>query len=948
MRRFIATMVATAVLLSALPAFADEWFAVVRVHDLTITSGEPPTSASETEKARASQFVGRPPRVAIEGEGEAYLEPSTTATERPLFFTIPDVNARLAVRTAARREITGALIWPLLEGKTRRIGFRIAAEQLTPERRQEFFEIRLNHYNELCRRGLPGGAWFRHQAVVSSRALGLTDYAPPASNRFAMGGSTVDPSLELLTGERALHENLQLDRQLTSSAPLPATIDIQSIQGIRVKDIDWKPLLRDKQPTLDPLASVIPSDQHAVFFPSAASVVQVIQSIEQPATPLLRAAEGVSADHHLIARYEQQIGLSLEQFALADSPLARQLTPGLVKTVAITGGDPYFRAGTDIAVLIESQSPKTLRTVMLAEIARRHPDSPSLRTAEGEIAGARYWSRVSGDHSVRSYVLELSNGMVASNSLAQIQALAETAAGKREPLAKLPEYTFFRDRYRIGEAGESALVVVSDPTIRRWCGPRWRIGHSRRTRAAALLADRQCELVDSMVTGKSSPGPLEGPHPAATGPLSLVTYGVQSRDYGNLRFLTPISELGLSHVTDEERMRYVAWRDQYERYWQQAFDPIAIRLGVRPPQDARPGQVEFDLTIMPLIDNTNYRWLSMLSQGARLGARSGDPHSGVLVHFVQAVNLKETDAVRSLLRGICIDEQGRGDPEKWLGDSIALYVEDDPIWQKYARYSEIELLTASLTSNVELPVALRFAVKDQKELGFAQVKLRETLDQIGGGRTTWNDREYRGHRYHYRETDKEGKPRGGFAMSLYSFAADDQWLVSSSEALVRRAIDRLLDSSKLEPNATGSPPSKSPTVQSNRHWLGDHTAIELKGPFSPAFQEMVSLGYDFRARQIVQDAIPILNEWKRLYPDRDPVDTHERLWGVRLECPAGGEYRWNAELRTMESSVLGTPYEPRNKPLKSPLITQLDRLGLGLTFEHNGLRAQGVWREVKK
>lgn len=941
MRRYSAAIFAVIALLCALPTFADEWFAVVRVHDLTITEGEPPASANEAEKARAHQFVGRSPRVAIEGNGEAYLEPSATATERPLFHTIPDVNVRLAVRTTARREITGVLIWPLLEGKTRRIGFRIAADQLTPERRQEFFEIRLNHYNDLCRRGLPGGAWFRHQSIISSRALGLTDYVPPSPSLGTIGGSTVDPSLELLTGERALHENLQLDRQLTTTTPAPATIDIQSIPGIRVKDIDWKPLLRDIQPTFDPLAGIIPSDQHAVFFPSAASVVQVIQSIEQPAAPLLRVAEGTSADHRLIARYEQQIGLSLQQFALADSPLARQLTPGLVKTVAFTGGDPYFRAGTDIAVLIESQAAQTLRTLLLAQIAQRHPDSPALRITAGEIAGARYWSRTSADHAVRSYVLELAHGVVVANSLTQIQGIAETAAGKRDSLAKLPEYTYFRDRYQIGEASESALVILSDPTIRRWCGPRWRIGHSRRTRAAAILADRQCDLVDALVTGKSAPGPLAGPHPAATGPLSQVTTGVQSQDYGSLRFLIPISELDVSHATEEERMRYVAWRDQYERYWQQAFDPIAIRIF------ARPSHVEFDLTIMPLIDNTNYRWLTMISQGARLGAFSGDPHSGVLVHFVQGVNLKETVGIRDLLRGVCVDAQGRGDPAKWLGDSIALYVEDDPIWRKYARYSEIELLSASLTSNVEMPVAVRFAVTDQKELGFAQAKLRETLDQIGGVRSEWSEREYRGRRYHFRSA-VEGRPAsGGFAMSLYSLAADDQWLLSFSESLVRRAIDRSLDSRKSDESPTDSPTAKSPASQPDRLWLGDHTAMELKGPFSPAFQEMVSIGYDFRARQIVHDAIPILNEWKRLYPDRDPVETHERLWGVRLECPAGGEYRWNAELRTMESSVLGNAYEPRNKPFKSPLLTQLDRLGLGLTFEHNGLRARGVWRGAK-
>ena len=33
--------------------------------------------------------------------------------------------------------------------------------------------------------------------------------------------------------------------------------------------------------------------------------------------------------------------------------------------------------------------------------------------------------------------------------------------------------------------------MITDATIRRWCGPEWRIGASRRTRAAAAIAELQ-------------------------------------------------------------------------------------------------------------------------------------------------------------------------------------------------------------------------------------------------------------------------------------------------------------------------------------------------------------------------------------------------------------------------------------------------------------------------
>src|SRR6185295_17610682 len=90
--------------------------------------------------------------------------------------------------------------------------------------------------------------------------------------------------------------------------------------------------------------------------------------------------------------------------------------------------------------------------------------------------------------------------------------------------------------------------------------------------------------------------------------------------------------------------------------------------------------------------------------------------------------------------------------------------------------------------------------------------------------------------------------------------------------------------------------------------------------------------------------IPILNEWKRLYPQSDPVAMHEKLWGVKLLCPAGGKYVWNEKYLTMESTVLGHPGEPKAPP-RDKLLTPLARLrsgNFGLTFENQGLRARVV------
>ncbi len=86
--------------------------------------------------------------------------------------------------------------------------------------------------------------------------------------------------------------------------------------------------------------------------------------------------------------------------------------------------------------------------------------------------------------------------------------------------------------------------------------------------------------------------------------------------------------------------------------------------------------------------------------------------------------------------------------------------------------------------------------------------------------------------------------------------------------------------------------------------------------------------------------LPILNEWKRLYPDCDPVELHERVWNIRLICPGGGRYVWNDKYQTMESTVYGHPGEPKKGPLAAVALQQFSSGDFGLAFENQGLRAR--------
>jgi hypothetical protein len=86
--------------------------------------------------------------------------------------------------------------------------------------------------------------------------------------------------------------------------------------------------------------------------------------------------------------------------------------------------------------------------------------------------------------------------------------------------------------------------------------------------------------------------------------------------------------------------------------------------------------------------------------------------------------------------------------------------------------------------------------------------------------------------------------------------------------------------------------------------------------------------------------LPILDEWRRLFPERDPVEVHARVFRERLVAPGGGEYVWNAEWSAMESTVHGHPGAPADAAGLPPAWRGFGALRSDLTFEHDGLRVR--------
>jgi hypothetical protein len=648
-------------------------------------------------------------------------------------------------------------------------------------------------------------------------------------------------------------------------------------------------------------------------------MTRMLDEADADGTPVLQLLEPRSEDANTRGRYQRQLCLELTE-------VSRLLGPQVIGSVALTGSDPNFRTGTDIGVLFETKSPAILKAFIAARQTAVANANGAVKGVSGNIDGVAYTGVVSGDRSVSAYVAALEQVVLVSNSLHQLGRLVQTARGKTPSLASQDDYLFFRSRYARTDPQESAFLILTDATIRRWCGPQWRIANSRRTRVAATLAELQAAHLDELVDGNVKPDriPPTLSLPGA-GEVQLSSGGAISSTYGTLEFLTPIAEIPLAQVTRAEADAYNRWRTGYQENWRQYFDPIAVRFS------ANPGRLSAEVSVMPLIAGTDYRRFIGLSSGSRIGPDSGDRHPESLLHLAMAIN-PQSETVREAANLLgSMNPSLQPNPLGWLGQSIALYADQDPFWEKLGRAENAEDFLEKNFS--QLPVALHFEVKNPLGLAAFLTALRAFVEQTAPRMTAWQNLEYKGQAY-VRVTPADTAAEGEIGKATIYYAATPRSLVLTlSEPLLKRALDR--QSARAVSAADAAALAQKP-------WLGTNLCMQVNASFLTALRAISRDHYRSGQQLLSWNNLPILNEWKRRYPTRDPVALHEQFWQTKLICPGAGRYVWNEKWQTFESTVYGHPGEPRGGPDTVPFLAGIIGANLGITFENQGLSAKAV------
>lgn len=941
-RKLTSLMLAALVILAAWSAAAEDTFRRVSVTELKLKEGPLP-SGEETWNAMAKDWratQGLHPAAVLDDPGEIYLESQRTFGPDAYKTTYAPESYFLNIRAPQAGPLAGRLFWPDPANKRlRQFKFTTPAAQAgaTSATRQAFLKAKESYYANLAQRNVAGAAWFRHQEAEAraelnptsaSRQQNMTAFTPGRPLRATDEDWQMERTYDLFSGGRAVSENLQLDRALNLTGENSATIDLKTLPGISTREMDWSKLTAGLTPKTDRLARLIPADQHAIFFPSFQAMTAVMDEAKHEGTPLLRLAESRSEDALTRERYERQL-------CLATDALSRIIGPKVVASVAFTGSDPYLRSGSDVAVIFEAVDPKVLGPLIAARQEMGRQANPAAKAVSGEISGVAWKGSCSPDRAVCSYMAIIDNAVVVTNSLYQLGRIVETTQGRTRALDKLGEYTFFRDRYKLGEGDETALLILSDPTIRRWCDARWRIGASRRLRAASVLSELLARNLGSLETGDK---PQTERIPGA-GDITWTANGPVSSIYGDLAFMTPIAELPLEKVTQAEANGYNWFRDRYQQHWRNYFDPIAIRLTVKADRLAT------DLTVMPLILGSEFHTFREFTQNAALAPGAGDPHPEAWLHVALAIN-KDAETFRQLgqtmtqMRGLASQGVPSPNPLGWLGSAVAAYADEDPYWKELQEAKNRDQFMERNLSR--LPLGICIEVSDGLKLAFFLTTLRGLIEQTAPGMTRWTNETYKEHPFvRIAMTESMGRSNTATSesekLSIYYASTPRALVISPNKALVQRALDRLTTASQgAKPGAESS-------------WLGRQVALKVRRPGLEVFQNLAGESYQRAMQERAWSNLPILNEWHRLYPKESPTAFHERFWRTRLTSPGGGDYVWNEEFQTMESTVYGHPGAPKEGPRLPEALTQATAIGMGLSFENDGLRGQAtIERESAK
>lgn len=817
-------------------------------------------------------------------------------------------------------------------GEKLRIGWDTAgARKGTAGLCAEWAELRLRYLsNEYIRESPLVRTWA--ERILEQYALGGSEYAE--TNREILTGSEgpgpfrgrTATMVSVFGGRAAIRETLQMrtleagTRTEGGEEMLVPSIDVGGIKGVKAKSHPFEEMLNGQRGGSLPLGEWIPADRFMAYFPDPRKLSELVEGGMEILSQVGAGVTNRSVDYELQHRYRDALGLSADL-------LKHFLDTGAIEELALVMPDLFLIDGTDVSVVMRTGKPLLAKTA-LALIGVPPTDGQTVK--KNKRGEAVYWVRRGSTLVVGTNEEEVKAILVAKESGRSLGTSAEL----RYMLTQVP-------------VTEDTVVYAyfSDPFVRHLVSPRTKIGQLRRVMARAELEQAAAGALLAKYDGHGVKARdltflrdreyLTNPFYASDLVLSEGGHSSSAR-YGSAGRMLPLSSHSVEKVSPVEKEGYEDYVDDYNQFWRQFFDPIAVRY-----EQKANGEHALETFILPLIDNSIYEGLREILPAEKAASTLPLPImepkplallSGNLKEKIWMEVLEDLDDEFFQLLNVelhLLDE---------LGPDVHFAVHDsDPIitigngelqqilggfGQERGGGAETAVMISALTRPATLLVGLRNPGEVRKMLA------RMTYEDHGNG-------------------------DGGVIASMSQVADEERWIYKISfEDIATLCFsvevqDRYLVISNF-------PFSNRIKVTGSKQAPLGAAHLEFH---PPACQKQLSALIHASAHTTRRNAmrggaslLPLL-----VSGDHDigsAQEQHRRMFGFAPVHPGGGHWVWNPTAGEVESSQFGSSWPLRYAPFdpaqaREGLLGKLDILSVGMQFEQDGLRSSVRWRATR-
>lgn len=799
------------------------------------------------------------------------------------------------------------------------------------------------HFAELLRY-YPENSFLEYVLLQSKARYGVDP--PPLPGATPSAGENDLSLYHTFGGGLAVQQSLQREVLGRGARSDDLTVHISRLTPPDLRSLDYETRLErqredGREPRPNEATRLIPADQYFLQFQSMGAVNELMTLSEQWGANLLRMFQVSARDHHLKEKYQDQLGLwhdDLDQL-FADEAIAE---------FAVTGSDFFIAEGTDVTLLLRLRRPAAVRAVLDARLSEAQQRWPEIAQREFNYRGRQVAARYTPDRTVSSFVVFLDDYAVVSNSHRAIRRVIDTALQQTESLYDQLDYQYVTTLFPPEASGDASYLYCSEAFLKRLASPQFKIAEKRRRQAFTNLVmlnnaslfyrlehgrspDTLSDLVDGDFVDLSRIVDPAGGAYAFDAAKDTATSSV----YNRIKYLTPIMELDVLNVSEQERREYEEYKRRYEAVWRPYFDPIALRI------TARANSIKLETLVLPFANSGAYVALQQMVDAQPQPFECGQTAASAVASFAVVPGRQRIGEFLRRVPGV--SQTLEADPTltdlSWLGDRISLHFCDDdtileidplrlkPLHGFFPASIEQQGLVATAVTATNLPVCLTVAVDDE-------AKAKRFLEQLASKVFLQSEpgADFAPQLDAYRLPDYAGREIYVFSVQFYAaklrlyLALVDGRLAAATD---RDALRQLIDASQ----------------QPAAHSDAAHAWFRIRFSAMEELKKDLHIYWAEKARQAAHRNVMPLYILTTLY-DTSVEQANaiaDAKYGVTYFCPGGGRYVYDAGRDQIASTVFGNRRNARqqvalddNSPF-ARFFNSLDEISVTVRFLEDGL-----------